>query len=119
MQKNLNSKDIADQVIEDIKVRKKHGKRKYGVPLRAFNNRSAAKDLYEELIDASQYCKQLLIEEASLSDVDKEYVRNLNMALELHTRFVNLKNKKGWTFREWALHEIEYFTKHKKKLTHS
>lgn len=57
-----DSKPIADLVCEDIQKRKELGLRKYGTPLQAFNGRNALKDLYEELLDATKYCKQLLVE---------------------------------------------------------
>ena len=64
--------DIADQVIEDIKKRKVMGKKKYGVPLRANNGRNALQDLFEELLDATQYCKQKLVEEEQDSEIEVE-----------------------------------------------
>lgn len=57
-----DSKPIADLVCEDIQARKEMGLKKYGTPLQAFNGRNALKDLYEELLDATKYCKQLLVE---------------------------------------------------------
>ena len=61
----MNKKDIADLVIEDMKERKKMGKKKYGVPLRAHNGRNALQDAYEEALDLCQYLKQALVESAS------------------------------------------------------
>jgi hypothetical protein len=66
------SKDIADLVIEDIKTRKIMGEKKYGVPLRANNGRNALQDLYEELQDATQYCRQMLEEGEDLLAYIKE-----------------------------------------------
>lgn len=55
--------DIADLVIADIEAKKAAGIEKYGVPLRARNGRRAIVDLYQELIDAAQYVRQLIREE--------------------------------------------------------
>ena len=53
--------NITELVIEDIKQRADVGLKKYGRPLTAFNGRSALQDLYEELLDASQYIKQQIV----------------------------------------------------------
>lgn len=58
--------DIADLVIEDIKKRKEFGVRKYGVPLRAHNGRSALQDAYEEALDLAHYLKQAIEEHGTL-----------------------------------------------------
>lgn len=55
--------DVADLVIEDIRAKKAAGIEKYGVPLRARNGRRAIVDLYQELIDAAHYVRQLIQEE--------------------------------------------------------
>jgi len=53
--------NITELVIEDIKQRADIGLAKYGRPLTAFNDRSALQNLYEELLDASQYIKQEIV----------------------------------------------------------
>lgn len=63
MKRNVN-----ELVIKDLKARKKMGIKKYGRQLHTFNKRSAHKDLYEELLDATQYMKQLMEEHKSLVD---------------------------------------------------
>ncbi len=55
--------DVTPEVIKDIKARAKAGRKKYKKPLQTFNGRSALQDLYEELLDAAQYIKQLLMEQ--------------------------------------------------------
>jgi hypothetical protein len=55
--------NITELVIEDIKKRADVGLEKYGRHLTAFNGRSALQDLYEELLDASQYIKQQIVED--------------------------------------------------------
>lgn len=61
---------IQDLVIEDIKTRKEEGIAKYGTPLQPFNGRSALRDLYQELIDAVQYVRQLIYEEETREESD-------------------------------------------------
>jgi hypothetical protein len=68
------TKDIADLVVEDIKYRKLFGEKKYGVPLRANNGRDALQDLYEELLDAIQYLKQLQIEREEQKEKAHTYI---------------------------------------------
>lgn len=53
---------IQDQVTKDIAARKELGIRRYGTALQPFNGRDALLDLYEELLDATMYIKQLLVE---------------------------------------------------------
>lgn len=49
-------------VIEDMCERDKIGQVRYGTPLRPHNGRDALRDLYEELLDAVAYCRQMLYE---------------------------------------------------------
>lgn len=53
---------IADLVIADLRVRKAEGYQRYGTPLQARNGRDALRDLYEELLDAAQYARQMIEE---------------------------------------------------------
>jgi|ERR1035437_902550 hypothetical protein len=50
-------------VIPDLLARKAFGIAKYGTPLQAKNGRNAGNDLYQELLDAAQYAKQLWLEQ--------------------------------------------------------
>lgn len=54
---------VADEVIADIRDRKAHGVKTYGVALQALNGRRALQDLYEELLDGAHYVRQRLDEE--------------------------------------------------------
>jgi hypothetical protein len=53
---------IQDLVAADVAERKRVGIERYGTPLQAFNGRDALRDLYEELLDAVQYVRQLMYE---------------------------------------------------------
>jgi len=56
-------KDICPLVINDIKDRMKIGEKRYGESLKAFNGRRPLIDLYQELLDACMYIRQLIEEE--------------------------------------------------------
>lgn len=60
---------IADLVIEDMRVRKELGIKRYGIALQSFNDRDALQDLYEELLDACVYIRQVIEER---EDKEKE-----------------------------------------------
>lgn len=51
-----------DLVIEDMKKRDEMGRKEYGVPLTPNNGRDSLQDVYEELLDAAVYMKNLIIE---------------------------------------------------------
>lgn len=51
---------IADLVIADMAERKRLGIQRYGVALQAHNGRDALVDLYQELLDACCYVRQLI-----------------------------------------------------------
>lgn len=57
-----NNRPIYEMVIEDMKERAEHGKDIYGTYLQSFNGRDGLQDLYEELLDACVYIKQILEE---------------------------------------------------------
>lgn len=53
---------VADQLKEYIERRKQIGMERYGTPLQPHNGRDGLRDLFEELVDATTYCAQLLLE---------------------------------------------------------
>ena len=54
--------EVLEEVIKDLRDRSKEGIRKYGTPLRIDNGRDGLMDLYQELLDSCQYCKQIMME---------------------------------------------------------
>lgn len=56
---------VGDLVLEDLRERMEFGRSRYGTYLRTNNGRDALKDLYEELIDATLYVRQLIAERDS------------------------------------------------------
>jgi hypothetical protein len=53
---------IQDLVVADIAARLKVGIQRYGTGLQPHNGRDALRDLYEELLDAATYTRQLIYE---------------------------------------------------------
>lgn len=57
-----DSRDIQSMVIDDIRGRRELGIRRYGTALQPNNGRDALRDLYEELLDAVMYVRQVMAE---------------------------------------------------------
>jgi hypothetical protein len=53
---------IHNLVIDDLRERLRIGIERYGQPLQAHNGRDVLKDIYEELLDAACYVRQLMEE---------------------------------------------------------
>lgn len=68
--KKTNLEPTWNLVIEDMKKRNQEGIEKYGVPLTPNNGRSSLQDLYEELLDAVVYTKNMIEEEKIRGDGD-------------------------------------------------
>lgn len=58
--------DIQTQVVADIADRRQVGISRYGTALQPHNGRDALRDLYEELLDAVMYVKQVMVERGEL-----------------------------------------------------
>jgi hypothetical protein len=54
--------DISRLVQQDMERRAAVGEKKYGERLRPLNGRDALLDLYQEILDAAAYCRQLIYE---------------------------------------------------------
>lgn len=103
----MKKEDIADLVIKDIKKRKIMGKKKYGRPLQANNGRDALQDLYEELIDATQYCKQEMIERDTPAEIELEYLLSLEVARAVLKHYKKKsKNTLLVSFEGWIEKEL-------------
>lgn len=53
---------VWDLVLEDIRVRDDFGAKKYGTRLQPHNGRDTLLDLYQEMLDAVVYLRQLIYE---------------------------------------------------------
>jgi hypothetical protein len=60
-QTNPNQRTVADYVLADIQERIAVGEAKYGTKLKTNNGRDALIDLYQELLDAVMYTRQLIL----------------------------------------------------------
>jgi len=60
--KNTVDIKVWDLVLKDMGERDEHGLLTYGVSLKPFNGRDPLLDLYQELLDAVVYMRQLLYE---------------------------------------------------------
>ncbi|HAT8542849.1 hypothetical protein KQW08_14745 [Vibrio vulnificus] len=58
-----NSIAVVPEVMKDLTDRLAKGVNTYGTPLMTHNGRNALQDLYEELLDAACYVKQLMMEQ--------------------------------------------------------
>ena len=65
MPKAVDGPIMHELVIADLQSRLDVGIKRYGQPLRAFNGRDPLQDLYEELLDACVYLRQLMEESSS------------------------------------------------------
>jgi hypothetical protein len=54
--------DVWALVLDDMAARREVGIERYGTPLQPHNGRDALRDLYEELLDAVAYTRQLIEE---------------------------------------------------------
>lgn len=53
---------IQDLVVADIQTRRELGVKRYGTALQPFNGRNSLQDLYEEILDAANYVRQVIYE---------------------------------------------------------
>jgi hypothetical protein len=80
---------VADFVQQDLAARKELGLKRYGSLLQAHNGRDALRDLYEELLDASVYARQVIAE-----DVVADHLRPVltNTYLAILQRLVSVRS---------------------------
>ena len=55
--------------MQDLESRSERGILKYGTTLQGNNKDNFVNHLYEELLDAAQYCKKLLIQDQEIRDI--------------------------------------------------
>lgn len=72
-----DSRDIQSMVIDDIRARREVGISRYGTALQPHNGRDAFRDLYEELLDAVMYVRQVMAEREGLVLVDPGDLREV------------------------------------------
>lgn len=72
-----NSTPIYEKVIEDIRARVAVGVERYGTPLQANNGRDPRVDLYQELLDATMYVRQMLDEHDKLKQTASDMITQI------------------------------------------
>lgn len=75
-----DERHTVDVVIEDLKIRKDMGVKKYGVALQPSNGRDSLQDAYEEALDLCVYLKNEILLRESLS-ADLASARAANKAM--------------------------------------
>lgn len=55
-----NGRDVTDMVLDDLKVRREAGTKKYGTSLRTNNGRNPLVDAYQETLDLALYLRQAI-----------------------------------------------------------
>jgi hypothetical protein len=66
-----DSPSVQSMVIADLQVRLQVGISRYGTGLQPFNGRDGLRDLYEELLDAATYIRQVIAERDQLAALPK------------------------------------------------
>lgn len=80
---------VGHEVIKDMQERMELGRQRYGTYLETFNGRVALQDLYEELMDATMYIKQRIMEEQAALGFVSEFNKTADT---VHQTAV----EKGW-----------------------
>lgn len=83
-------RSVQAMVREDLKLRERLGRERYGTSLQAFNHRDGLWDLYEELLDAACYARQLIAERdaaseawARIAELESDNQRQRDLVAEL------------------------------------
>jgi hypothetical protein len=76
---------VWDLVLEDMRKRDELGRQRYGTRLQPHNGRDSLRDLYEELLDAVAYTRQLIAERdehAAVRSIDGKIIMYLPVQKE-------------------------------------
>lgn len=86
--------DVTSRVIDDLKDRAELHKDKYGTRLKTDNGRNATLDLYQGLLDAAQYAKQMLLENDDPTNLRAMYenLLHVNKNLRAQLERVTMQN---------------------------
>jgi hypothetical protein len=82
-----------NELADDIHKRAEMGKQKYGTLLKPFNGRNALTDLYQEVLDAIVYMRQVLYEDSYGKPVDEDSLEGVysNSILEdIYSELINI-----------------------------
>lgn len=76
-----DSPDVQSMVIEDIRARREVGIERYGTALQVGNGRDSLRDLYEELLDATCYVRQVIAEKVDPIEVTETALTAVGSAI--------------------------------------
>lgn len=79
------------QIIDDLQARTAAGIVTYGTPLQTHNGRNALRDLYEELVDALQYSKQVDLEGPHSFPYSSVYWEVMALVLDVRSQMFPLE----------------------------
>lgn len=77
-----------DLICVDLQDRASVGHKKYGTYLQAFNGRDALMDLYQELLDASKYLRQIMVERPQDIELLAHYKNILSLVYDIKKKMV-------------------------------
>lgn len=91
---------IQGLVREDLEQRERIGRERYGTSLQALNSRDGLRDLYEELLDATCYVRQVIAERdldgeawAQVAELQRQNVRQRDLLAELRRQVKALEKQ--------------------------
>lgn len=112
-----NHPRVVDLLVDDLYQRSELGQRKYGTPLRPFNERNALIDLYQELLDAAAYLRQHIYERDNSTKLNKsnepdrvlDRVQSLSNSIQFYqTDLDGLKNQFSAVMRRLSRLEARF-----------
>ena len=75
--------DITKSVIVDLSDRSERGYNKYSTTLEQNNHDEFTQHLYEELLDAAQYCKKIITQKQAVQDLVKTYPNDAELGAKI------------------------------------
>ena len=81
------SDSVTLSVINDLHSRSKRGIEKYNTTLQENNKDNFVNHLYEELLDAAQYCKKLLMQQQEIQDLVKQNPNDVELGKLIRQKY--------------------------------
>ena len=79
--------EVTKEVIMDLVSRAKRGEEKYNTTLHENNHDNFTQHLYEELLDAAQYCKKQLLIRDSIQDLIQKYPNDQELGEAIRAKY--------------------------------
>jgi len=71
--------EVTKAVVDDLLTRAKRGEDKYSTTLHENNHDNFTQHLYEELLDAAQYCKKQLLVKDAIQDLIQQFPNDYDL----------------------------------------